>query len=255
MRFFAIIGGSLMTLSNELGRIMIMFGQALRWAILPPFRHEQLIAQFEFIGVSSLSIILLTSVFTGAVMALQSSHAFGLFDANSMVGPAVALAITRELGPVMTALMISGRCGSSMAAEIGTMRVTEQIDALTTMAVNPVQYLVLPRMIAAIVMVPLLAAVFDFVGTFGAWMVSTFLLDISSTLYYDMVISYVKMSDFTNGLVKASFFGLIIALVSCYKGFYTSKGAAGVGRATTESVVVSSVTVLISDYFLTAILF
>ena len=255
MPVFAIIGGYLISAVTELGAVMRLFGQALRWSVQRPFRHDQLFIQLEFIGVASLSIILLTSFFTGAVMALQSSYAFGLFDANSMVGPAVALALTRELGPVMTALMIAGRCGSAMAAEIGTMRVTEQIDALTTMAVNPVQYLVLPRMIAAVIMKPLLAVVFDFIGTVGAWIVSTYLLDISSTLFYEMVVSYVDIDDFTNGLVKAAFFGLIIALVSCYKGFNTTRGAKGVGIATTESVVLSSVWVLVSDYFLTAILF
>jgi len=188
-------------------------------------------------------------------MALQSSYAFSLFDANSMVGPAVALVVTRELGPVFTALMVAGRCGSSMAAEIGTMRVTEQIDALNVMAVNPVQYLVVPRLVASTIMLPALNAIFVFISTLGAMVISFLLLDIAPRLYYDSIINYVNLENFTNGMIKAVVFGLIIALVSCYKGYYTTRGAEGVGRATTDSVVYSSVTVLISDYFLTALLF
>ncbi|MCB1152219.1 MAG: ABC transporter permease [Deltaproteobacteria bacterium] len=254
-KVFETIGAAVIGALEEVGRYLMLVYETLLWLVKPPYRIELLIKQVDFIGVSSLSIILLTGGFTGAVMALQTSHAFRSFDANVMVGPAVALAITRELGPVLSALMIAGRCGSSMAAEIGTMKVTEQIDALHTMAVSPVQYLVVPRVVACTLMIPALTVIFDFIGVFGAWVVSTFLLDVPSKHFYDSVLSYVKLSDFTNGLVKATAFGFIIAVVSCFKGMGTTRGAAGVGKATTESVVVSSVTVLISDYFLTAMLF
>ncbi|MCZ7583048.1 MAG: ABC transporter permease [Deltaproteobacteria bacterium] len=252
---FDAIGGALIAFVNEVGRVMILLYEATFWLFKRPFRFEPLVRQLEFIGVQSISIIVLTGAFTGAVMALQSSYAFSLFDANSMIGPAVALAVTRELGPVLTALLVAGRCGSSMAAEIGTMRVTEQIDALTVMAVNPVQYLVVPRLLAATIMIPLLTVIADTLAVVGAMVVSNLLLDISPRLFYDSVISYVDLDDFTNGLIKATFFGAIVALVSSYKGYHATRGAEGVGRATTEAVVVSSVAVLISDYFLTAILF
>jgi phospholipid/cholesterol/gamma-HCH transport system permease protein len=255
VKILEFIGAGVIAFVNELGRVMLMLWESILWLLKRPFRWEQIFQQLEFIGVQSTSIILLTGGFAGAVMALQSSYAFSLSDANSMVGTAVALAITRELGPVMTALTVSGRCGSAMAAEIGTMRVTEQIDALTVMAVNPIQFLVVPRLIAAIIMIPALTIVFDFIGVFGAGVVSNYLLDVSPEVFMNSVLDYVDMEDFGNGVLKSVFFGLIVALISCYKGFNASRGAKGVGEATTASVVTSSVAVLISDYFLTALLF
>ena len=255
VKFFEFIGAYVIGFVIELGRIMLMLWESIRWLFKKPFRFELVFGQLEFIGVESMSIILITGGFSGAVMALESSYAFSMFEANAMIGSAVALTIFRELGPVLTALMVAGRCGSSMAAEIGTMRVTEQIDALTVMAVSPVQYLFVPRLIAATIMVPMLSVVFDFVSIVGAGIVSSTLLDVSWSVFLDNIVNYVDMKDFTNGLIKAVFFGLIIALVGCYKGYTTTGGAQGVGRATTASVVISSVAVLISDYFLTAILF
>lgn len=255
MKLLEKIGGSILEFIGELGAIMTLFFRCLIWTIAPPFRVKLLIKQFEFIGVQSTSIILLTAVFTGAVFSLQSSHAFRLFQANAMIGPTVVLALTRELGPVLTGLMVTGRIGSAIAAEIGTMKVTEQIDALDTLAVNPIQYLVVPRLWACVIMLPALTAMFDFMGTIGSYILVTGMLDIPRSIFIDQVTYYVDFDDFYIGLIKAAVFGMIIAMVGCHKGMNVTRGAEGVGRATTQSVVISSVTILISDYFLTALLF
>lgn len=252
---FERIGAALLLFVEEVGRVMTIVGQTLWWLPRRPYRVRLLIHQFDFVGTQSAFIIILTAVFTGAVFSLQSSYAFELFEANTMIGPTVVLALTRELGPVLTALMVIGRVGSSMAAEIGTMRVTEQIDALETMAVSPVQYLIVPRVIASVIMMPLLTTLFDFVGTVGSWFVSTRLLEIPSTEFFEQVIYYVDFDDYYIGISKAAVFGLIMAIIGCYQGFYTTHGAEGVGKATTQSVVISSVTVMVANYFLTALLF
>ena len=255
LRVFAFIGERLLTFIEELGRIMTIMGWAAFWSVRRPFRFRLIIKQFEFVGVQSIFIILLTSLFTGAVFSLQSSYAFRVFEANSMVGPTVVLAVTRELGPVLTALLVTGSVGSAMAAEIGTMRVTEQIDALETLAVNPIHYLVVPRIIAAVIMLPMLTAIFDYIATIGSWFVCTKLLAVNPTGFHEDIIYWVDFDDFYNGLIKAAIFGLILATIGCYKGYYASRGAEGVGRATTQAVVLSSVSVLVIDYFLTALLF
>jgi len=252
---FERLGAGLLAFLEETGRVMTGLGRTLRWAPRRPFRFRLLLKQLDFIGVQSTFIIILTAVFTGGVFSLQSSHAFALFEANSLVGPTVVLALTRELGPVLTALMVIGRVGSSMAAEIGTMRVTEQIDARETMAVNPFHYLFVPRLLASIVMMPLLTTLFDFVGTLGSWVVCTRLLSIPSIEFQEQVVYYVDGKDYWVGLIKAGVFGLIMATIGCYKGYSATRGAEGVGRATTESVVLGSVTVMIANYFLTALLF
>jgi phospholipid/cholesterol/gamma-HCH transport system permease protein len=189
------------------------------------------------------------------VLALQTYHGFRLFSAESLVGATVALSMTRELGPVLTALMVTGRAGSAMAAELGTMRVTEQIDALYTMATNPIQYLVVPRLIAGVLMVPILTTISDFVGIVGGYFVGVELLDINAGIYMKKMLDIVELDDIFNGLIKAACFGLILSLIGCYKGFSTRGGAEGVGKSTTEAVVLSSVSILISDYFLTAAMF
>jgi len=252
---FDLIGRMFIGVLEEIGQVGMIFFRTLYWTFRRPFRIGLLFRQLEFVGVQSTFIILLTAVFTGAVFSLQSSYAFSIFEANSMIGPTVVLALTRELGPVLTGLMVAGRVGSAMAAELGTMRVTEQIDALETLAVDPVHYLVVPRMIASMVMMPLLAAIFDFVGMIGSYIVTVKLLGIPAMSFREDTLYYVDFDDFYIGLIKAAFFGLAIAIISCYKGYYTSGGAEGVGRATTQSVVISSVTVLVSDYFLTALMF
>lgn len=221
------------------------------WTVRPPFRIAIFFRQMEFIGVQSLPIILLTSLFIGMVFALQAGKSFATFGMQNVVGSTVGLSLTRELGPVFTALMVTARVCSAMAAEIGTMRVTEQIDALKTMAVHPIQYLVTPRVIGCVLMVPLLTMVFNFVGIIGAYLVGVKLLDIPAGPFLHYLYWYVDPQDIYGSLVKAAVFGFFIATISCYKGFVTQGGAEGVGRATTEAVVVSSVTVLVVDYFLT----
>ena len=240
---------------EEAGEILLLLIQTALWLLRPPFRFRLLLRQMEFVGVRSFNVVFLTGVFTGGVFALQTYHGFSLFGAESLVGSTVALALTRELGPVLTSLMVTGRAGSAMAAELGTMRVTEQIDALYVMAVNPVQYLVLPRVLAAVAMLPVLTIICDFVGIVGGYLVGVKLLGINEGIFIAKIIEYLEPADITMGLVKASFFGLILSLVGCYKGFYTTGGAEGVGRATTQAVVLASVLILAADYVLTAIMF
>lgn len=226
-------------------------GATLQWSFRPPYRVHHFFKQMEFIGVQSLPIIFLTSLFTGMVFALQTGKTFAIFKMQNMVGSTVGLAMARELGPVFAALMVTARACSAMAAEIGSMRVTEQIDALETLSVDPLHYLVLPRVVAAIIMLPLLTMAFDFVGICGAYMVAVGLLDIPPGPFLHHLYWYVDPQDINGGLVKAAFFGFFISMISCYKGFTTTGGAEGVGKSTTSAVVVSSVTVLVVDYFLT----
>ncbi len=249
------LGRSTLAISEEAGRIILFFLSILAWMLRPPFKAKNIFKQMEFVGVKSIFVVVLTGSFTGMVMALQSYHGFKLFSAESMVGTTVALGMTRELGPVLTALMVTARAGSAMAAELGTMRVTEQIDALYAMAANPIKHLIVPRVIAGVIMLPFLTVVSDFVGIVGSYVVGVGLLNINSGVFVRNIIKHVDTDDIFNGLVKAAFFGLIVALVGCYKGFNTRGGAEGVGKATTEAVVLSSISILVSDYFLTAIMF
>ncbi|MBU0551784.1 ABC transporter permease [Myxococcota bacterium] len=238
-----------------LGRLTTLFVETLIWAARPPYRIKLLFQAMEFVGVGSLFIVLLTGIFTGAVFSLQGAIAFKMFNAESMVGSTVAISLARELSPVLTGLMVTGRAGSGIATELGTMRVTEQIDALYTMAVNPVQYLIVPRVIAGLIMVPALCALFTLVGMMGSYLVGVHLLGIDEGAFLSKVYWFVDPPDLFSGLIKAAVFGVILTMVGCFKGFYASGGARGVGIATTQSVVVSSVTILIADYFLTAAMF
>jgi len=254
-KFFSLIGRFSIRIITEMGRILLLFLEAMAWLFRPPFRAHLIFKQMEFVGNKSLYLVMLTGTFSGAVLALESYHGFRLFGAESLVGSIVALSMTREMGPVITSLMVTGRAGSAMAAEIGTMRVTEQIDALTVMATNPIQYLVVPRIVASILMLPLLTVVSDFVGILGGYFVGVGLLDINSGIYIAKMLEYVDLNDIFNGLTKSAFFGLILSTVGCYKGFYTRGGAEGVGKATTESVVLSSIIILVGDYILTSLMF
>ena len=210
----------------------------------------------EFVGVKSIFVVVLTGTFTGMVMALQGYHGFRMFSAESLVGATVALGMTRELGPVLTSLMVTARAGSAMAAELGTMRVTEQIDALYVMAANPVKHLIVPRVIAGVLMVPLLTVVSDFVGIVGGYFVGVHVLNINSGIFMKNITQLVELNDIYNGLVKAACFGLILSLDRLLQGIQHHAAAPkGSGRATTEAVVLASITILISDYFLTAIMF
>ncbi len=240
---------------EEMGKILILFLSVLMWMVRPPLKLRLIFKQMEFVGVKSIFVVVLTGTFTGMVMALQGYYGFRMFNAESLVGSTVALGMTRELGPVLTALMVTARAGSAMAAELGTMRVTEQIDALSVMAANPVKHLIVPRIIAGVVMLPALTIVSDFMGILGGYFVGVPILHINEGAFIKNITKMVDLGDIYNGLIKAAFFGLILSLVGCYKGFNTTGGAEGVGKATTEAVVLASVSILISDYFLTAIMF
>jgi len=249
------LGRAVLAGVEEMGKIILLFVSVLGWMFRPPFELRNIFKQMEFVGVKSIFVVVLTGTFTGMVMALQGYHGFRMFSAESLVGGTVALGMTRELGPVLTSLMVTARAGSAMAAELGTMRVTEQIDALYVMAANPVKHLIVPRVIAGVLMVPLLTVVADFTGILGGYFVGVHILGINSGIFIKNITRLVDLNDIYNGLVKAACFGLILSLVGCYKGFNTYGGAEGVGRATTEAVVLASIAILISDYFLTAIMF
>lgn len=239
---------------DGLGELCLFTAAFFRWLTRPPFRKLQILKQLEFIGVRSLPIIALTATFTGMVFALQTGYAFRLFNAEELVGSTVGLALTREIAPVFTALMVVARAGSAMAAEIGTMKVTEQVEALETMAINPIQYLVVPRVLAGTVMVPCLAALFAFIGVLGAYVVSVHFLGIPEISFVKKLTYYVDADDFVGGLVKAMVFGFVLSLISCHRGYRTTGGAEGVGRSTTQAVVAASVAILIVNYFLTALI-
>jgi phospholipid/cholesterol/gamma-HCH transport system permease protein len=255
LRVLEYIGSNAISVLEQMGRMLMLFFSAMLWLFSRPFRVRLLFKQMEIVGVNSTLVVILTGAFTGAVLALQTFYGFRKFGAESLVGATVALSLTRELGPVLTGLMVTGRIGSAMAAELGTMRVTEQIDAMYTMAVEPVKYLILPRILAAVLMVPVLTVVSDFVGILGGYFVGVKLLGINSGIFLNKMYEIVEFDDIYNGLIKSVIFGLILSLVGCYKGFYTEGGAAGVGKSTTEAVVLSSVLILVSDYMLTSFLF
>ena len=241
--------------SEEFGRILLLLVSTLRQMTIPPYEVKNTVRQMLEIGVRSLPVVLVTAIFTGMVFALQTYTAFKRFGAVEMVGTVVALSMTRELGPVLTGLIVAGRAGAAIAAELGTMRVTEQIDALETLAANPVKYLVVPRFLSGIVMLPAVTIIADIVGIIGGYIVTVGLFKTSSVVYWKRTWDYLEPSDIYNGLIKACFFGAAIALLSCYKGFYAKGGAEGVGKATTGAVVLSSMTILVSDYFLSNWLF
>ncbi|MBN2438026.1 MAG: ABC transporter permease [Deltaproteobacteria bacterium] len=249
------LGRTVLEYVEEMGKILLLFISVLGWMFRPPLKLHNIFRQMEFVGVKSIFVVVLTGTFTGMVLALQGYHGFRMFSAESLVGSTVALSMTRELGPVLTSLMVTARAGSAMAAELGTMRVTEQIDALYVMAANPVKHLIVPRVAAGVLMVPLLTVVSDFVGILGGYFVGVQILGINPGVFVKNITRLVDLDDIYNGLVKAACFGLILSLIGCYKGFNTYGGAEGVGRATTEAVVLASITILVSDYFLTAIMF
>jgi len=249
------IGRTVIHYIEETGRIMLLFFSILFWMLRPPMKMRNIFKQMEFVGVKSIFVVVLTGTFTGMVMTLQGYHGFRLFSAETMVGSTVALSMTRELGPVLTSLMVTARAGSAMAAELGSMRVTEQIDALYVMAANPIKHLIVPRVIASVLMVPLLTVIANFVGIAGSYFVGVELLNINQGDFINNIDKMLELNDIYNGLVKAAFFGLVLSVIGCYKGFNTTGGAEGVGRATTQAVVISSITILVSDYFLTAIMF
>jgi phospholipid/cholesterol/gamma-HCH transport system permease protein len=250
-----VLGMQVFRFVEDLGNMAVLGMQAFGWLFRPPSELGSIVKQMEEIGVRSVPVVAVTATFTGMVLALQSYSGFQRFQATSFVGTVVALSITRELGPVFAGLMVSGRVGASIAAELGTMKVTEQIDALVTLATNPVKYLVLPRIIAATLVMPLLVIIADLLGIAGGYFVSVNLLGANPYVYVNKTFQFLEMKDIFTGLIKASVFGCLIALISCYHGFIADGGAEGVGRATTRAVVTSSMVVLVADYFMTSLMF
>jgi phospholipid/cholesterol/gamma-HCH transport system permease protein len=237
-----------------LGRSFLFLAHAVMMIFRPPFKFRFMVRQLLFFGNKSLSVIFLTGTFTGMVLTLQIYYTLRKFGAEAMLGPGVALTIIRELGPVLSALMVTGRAGSALTAEIGIMNITEQIDALRAMALNPMRYLIVPNIVAAIISFPLLTSIFDTIGIFGGSVVASELFGISPATYFSQMQDFVAMEDIRIGLYKALSFGVIVSWVCCYKGFYTGYGAEGVSKATTAAVVMSSVMILVWDYFLGSIL-
>lgn len=232
----------------------VFLGRSLAAGFRRPWRFRLLFEQAEFIGFGSLFIILLTGIFTGAVFTLQSVDALARVGMESMVGSTVLMATSRELGPVLTALMVSGRVGSAMATELGTMRVSEQIDAIEVMAIDPYNYLMAPRIYASALMVPCLCILFDGIAALGAYLVAVVLMHIDEGAYRARIAWYLEPSDFTHGMGKALVFGIVIATIGCYKGYHAHGGARGVGAATTQTVVLASISIFVLDYIMTAIL-
>ncbi len=250
IELFRLIGRVCIQKTRGLGRMFLFLLNAIAHIFMPPFKFRLFLRQVWFFGNKSLLVILLTGAFTGMVLALQIFYTLSKFGSEALLGPAVALSLIRELGPVLSALMVTGRAGSALTAEIGIMRISEQIDALISMALSPLRYLVVPNIVAALLVFPLLGAIFDLIGIYGGYVVGVKLLGLSSGTYFSKMDEFIDLEDISIGLVKSLCFGLIVAWVSCYKGYYTGYGAKGVSRATTEAVVLSSVLILIWDYFI-----
>jgi phospholipid/cholesterol/gamma-HCH transport system permease protein len=239
----------------EVGRFFEILGRVLLWTPRPPYDPRQLVRQMVRVGVDSLPVVLLTALFTGMVMALQTFSTLKRVNAEGFVGTLVALSMVRELSPVISSLLIAGRCGSAMGAELGTMRVTEQIDALEVLATDPVHYLMVPRVWATVLMLPLLIVFADVVGIVGGYLISVVYFGSNPVTYMENSFRFMDWDDVTSGLIKAAVFGGIIAVVGCQKGYFTRGGAEGVGRSTTRAVVLASIAILVSDFFLTKILY
>ncbi len=239
---------------DDLGATILLFVDMLTWLVRPPFRWSQLLIALDFIGAGSTFIVSLVGLFTGMAFTVSSIVGFRQFSAEGMVGGVVALALARELAPVLAAVVVTARAGSTMASELGNMRVTEQIDAITTMAVNPVQYLVVPRVVATTLMLPLLAVIFGVTGMGGAYLVAVVWQGIDPGVFFDKIRQFVQPSDLRMLFTKATVFGLIVSTICCKKGFHASGGAKGVGEATARAVVSSIVVIFAADYLLTTLL-
>ncbi len=238
-----------------LGRAGLFLMNTVLWTFSPPIKWRRIVKQVYFIGSKSISIVALTGGFTGMVLALETYYAMRKFGAEALLGPTVALSMIRELGPVISALMITARAGSAITAEIGIMKITEQLDALEMMALSPFRYIMVPNFVASLISFPLLAALFDVSGIFGGYLVGVRLLGLSEGTYFGEMKSYVDIHEIVHGNVKSLAFGLLVYWVCCYCGYYTGYGAEGVSRATTRAVVVSSVLILVADYVITSLLF
>jgi phospholipid/cholesterol/gamma-HCH transport system permease protein len=239
----------------EVGRFFLMLWRVVVWTPRRPHDPRELVRQMVRVGIDSMPVVLLTALFTGMVMALQTFSTLKRVNAEAYVGSLVALSMVRELAPVIASLLIAGRCGSAMGAELGTMRVTEQIDALEALATDPVHYLVVPRVWATVLTLPLLIVFADAVGIAGGYLISVVYFGANPVSYMNTTFQFMDLADVTSGLIKAAVFGLIIAVVGCQKGYHTRGGAEGVGRSTTRAVVLASISILIADFFLTKILY
>lgn len=249
------IGAAFLGFLEAVGRLVEFAALAIIHSIRPPFYPRLILKQMVDIGYYSLPVVGLTTLFAGMVLALQSYTGFARFSAESAIPNVVVLSMTRELGPVLAGLMVAGRVGAAIAAEIGTMRVTEQIDALTTLSTNPFKYLVTPRLIAGLTMLPLLVLTGDIIGVFGGYIVSAYRLGFNPSTYIINTWDFVQALDVISGLVKAAVFGFIIALMGCYHGYHSRGGAQGVGAATTNAVVSASILILVANYLITELFF
>ncbi len=249
------VGRATLEFLADVGRLCIFAAQSILAVFTPPFYFANLGRQLLSVGFYSLPVVGLTALFTGAVLAQQIYIGTGRFNAESTVPTIVVFGITRELGPVIASLMVAGRVSAAMAAELGTMRVTEQIDALTTLATNPFRYLIAPRVLAATLMLPILVLIGDIIGVMGGWALATTVLEYNSVGYLQRTVDFLETWDVISGLIKAGVFGFIIALMGCYQGFNSSGGAQGVGRATTNAVVSASILILAANYIITSIVF
>ena len=259
-----------MSIIRKLGAVSLLYIQRMGvmalfllktcvYTIMPPLKYRRVLKQIRFIGAQSVFVIILTGCFSGMVLGFQGFYTLTRFGSDAFLGPMVGLALIKELGPVIAALMVTGRAGSAIAAEIGIMRITEQVDALELMGLNPYRYLVVPNFVAAMICLPLLTAIFDVVGILGGYLIGVKLLGVGAGTYFGEMANYVEMPDIMEGIYKSFSFGIIIAWVCCFKGYYTGIftgfGAEGVSKATTQAVVLSSVLILVWDYFMTSLLF
>ena len=254
MKVLSLIGQATLYILREMGRMVLFLGQFLITIFQRPLRLGRIVQEMQFIGVKSLFVIILVGAFSGMVLALQGYYALRGFGSESILGSTVSMGLVRELGPVLGALMVGARAGSAMTAELGIMRITEQILALDVMTIDPLKYLVTPKIIAGIIVLPLLVSIFDVVGIFSGYAVGVGLLGISHGSYMDSATTALVFQDVYGGLIKALVFGFVISWVCCYKGYHCEHGAKGVSNATTEAVVMSSVLIFVLDYFLTSLL-
>lgn len=251
---FRYLGINVLNLFVFLGKMFLFLTEIFYCLLIPPFRFKNLLRQIRFFGNKSMIVVVFTGAFSGMVLALQGFYALNKFGAEALLGPLVALSLIRELGPVLCALMVTGRAGSAITAEIGIMKITEQLDALTVMAVNPMKYVVVPNILAGVITFPLLTAIFDVIGIYGGYLVSVHALGLSEGTYFAQMELYVDMEDIRIGLYKALSFGLLVSWICTFMGYNAGYGARGVSKATTNAVVLSSVVILLWDYMLGAFL-
>ena len=249
------IGRACLSTVRQMGRMVVFLVRALFCLVTPPLKVRRVLGRIQFIGFKSLVVICLAGAFTGMVLGFQGYHTLTRFGSTAFLGPMVGLSLLKELGPVLTALMVTGRAGSAIAAEIGIMRIDEEIDALELMGLSPFRYVVAPALLAGVICLPLLTALFNCLGIFGGYLVGVRLLGVGAGTYFGEMADYVRMSDILEGMYKSLSFGGFMAWICCYKGYYAGFGAEGVSKVTTQAVVLSSVVILMWDYFMTAVFF